>query len=295
MTLDAKPPMNRRRVLQAAGRAVAAVGAAVWTRQLQAAGAEPLVVALVPYLSPRSMLAQFDPLRRHLAGTLNRPVEFYTASSFPALLDSVRERRQPLTLLPMHLARIAVADWGHTWVVRSTRESPVHLLAPRSLGLADPQALRGRRIGAIDPVSVTSLMLRRWLRLQRLDGEVTVVHLPNASAMALALARGEVDGMAAAQGQALDVPWMRPDELVTLAVLGTVLTPGFVALRDTPAADVAAWRSALLRFETPDGRSGASGAQFAEGHPRDLEPYETFAAEARRLLAAEPPAPRPAR
>lgn len=271
---------TRRHCLAAGTAALLALGSPARPR----AQPSPLRVALVPYLSPRAMLTQFEPLRGHLQGALGRPVDFHTAASFGALLDSVRRREQPFTFLPMHLARIAVADWGDTLVAKSTRESMVQLLSPSSLGLGRPETLRGRTIGAIDPLSITTLLLRRWLRDQGLEAAVTLVHLPNASAAAKALAMGEVQAIAAAQGQTLDIPWVRPDTLSVLAELGSVLTPCFVAHRQVPAAEVAAFRQAVLGFSPAQATRGASGAVYSDAKPRDLEPYEPFAEEVRRLL-----------
>lgn len=279
------PAGTDRRALLRRG-AWAALGALPVARWAAARSAPPpLRVALVPYLSARTMLTQFEPMREHLEAALARPVEFYTASSFAALLDSVRGGQQPFTLMPMHLARIAVADWGHVLALRSTRVSPVELLAPRSRRLTDPESLRGRKVAVIDPLSITSLMMRRWLQEQRLEGAVQLVGVPTVSAAALALGLGEVDAMVAAQGQALDVPWLTPDVLVVVAVLGQVAAPGFVALREVPAAELAAFRRAMLAYVAPAGRLGASGAQFVEGTASDLEPYESYAAEVRRMLA----------
>lgn len=282
-------PATRRAALRrllAGGLALAAPAA---VRPQGAGAAEPtgarLRVALVPYLSARAMLNNFEPLRRHLEQQLGRPVDFHTAASFRALAEGARGGDSPLTLMPMHLARLAVADWGHTLVVRSTRDSPVELLVPRALGLTSPDALRGRRIAAIDPLSVTTLMLQRWLAAQRLEGAIEVLQLPSANAAAIALGRGEVAGMVVARGQALDVPGMRPEDLVPLATLGSTLTPCFVAHPRLAPAELAAIRRALLAFEPPGDGGGASWARFVEGTPRDLEPYEPYAALARARLA----------
>jgi ABC-type nitrate/sulfonate/bicarbonate transport system substrate-binding protein len=234
------------------------------------------------------MLAQFEPMRTRLESALGRPVEFFTASSFAALLESVRTGQQPFTLLPMHLARIAVADWGHVLVARSSLQSPVEVIAPRSLRLEGAVSLRGRRLAVFDPWSLTTLMLRRWLQAQRLDGAVQLVTVPSISASAAALARGEVDAMVAAQGQSVDVPWLKPDEVVVVAAIGQVHAPCFIAQRGLAAAEVASFRAALLGFVAPAGRTGASGAQYVEGSPYDLEPYEPYAAEVRRMLAESP-------
>ncbi|MBI5258973.1 MAG: PhnD/SsuA/transferrin family substrate-binding protein [Burkholderiales bacterium] len=249
---------------------------------------ERLRVALVPYLSARVMLSVYEPLRQHFTQQLGREVEFHTAPSFRALAEGARTGDSLFTLMPMHLARIAVDDWGHALVARSTRQSPVQLLVPRARGLKRAQDLRGQRIAAIDPLSITSLMLQRWLATEHLDGTIEVVNVPSANAAALALSRGEVAGMVVAQGQALDVPGLRPDDLEPLAQVGLTLTPCFVAHPRVPPDERAAFRRAVLSFVTPGAASvpaGASGAQFVEGSPRDLEPYEPYAALARRMLA----------
>jgi ABC-type phosphate/phosphonate transport system substrate-binding protein len=285
---------RRRRLLRSAAASAAVFwgGVAPLARAQRAAPGRALTVALVPYLSARAMLTQFEPMRVHLAATLGRPVEFFTASSFAALLESVRTGQQPFTLLPMHLARIAVADWGHVLVARSTLQSPVEVIAPRSLRLEGAASLRGRRLAVFDPWSLTTLMLRRWLQAQRLNGAVQLVGVPSISASAAALARGEVDAMVAAHGQSVDVPWLKPDELSVVAAIGQVHSPCFVAQRGLAAAEVAAFRAALLGFVAPAGRAGASGAPYVEGSPHDLEPYEPYAAEVRRMLTE---GPRPSR
>jgi phosphonate transport system substrate-binding protein len=281
-------PTRRRMMARLAALLGAAAGIATRPSHGQpaATSGEVLRIALVPYLSARAMLTQFEPMRRHLERRLGRPVEMFTAASFRALAEGARAGDPPVTMMPMHLARIAVADWGQTLVVRSARESKVQLIAARKAALGSAQALRGKRVAAIDPLSVTSLMLERWLVAEKLDGAVEVLHLPSANAAVLALGRGDVAAMAVAQGQALDVPGLRADELEVVATLGSVLTPCFVAHPRLGAAAIAALRQALLDFEPASAGGGASSATFVEGQPRDLETYESYAVDARRLLGA---------
>jgi hypothetical protein len=56
-------------------------------------------------------------------------------------------------------------------------------------------------------------------------------------------------------------------------------------LREVPAEELAHFRAALLSYVPPAGQGGASAASYVEGSAHDLEAYEPYAAEARRLLA----------
>ena len=245
-----------------------------------------LRVGLVPYLSTRSMLNVYEPLRRHLEAQIGRPVVFHTAAGFAALADNARSPAQPFTLMPMHLALLATTDWGGVLVARSTQESAMHLWAPRGPGTlqATGTALRGRRVAVIDPLSMSTLMFERWRTSAQLDGALSTQVFPGLNSAVMAVSRGDADLVVAAIGQLRDLPGLDPAEFQSVAALGTVLRPAFVAQRDTPTPLVAAFRAALLSFR-PAQAGGASSALWAEGSARDFEPYRDMAMQARRVLA----------
>jgi phosphonate transport system substrate-binding protein len=262
--------------------------ASLYGRPLRASEAV-VRVGLVPYLSTRAMLGVFEPLRRHLESQLGRPVEFYTATGFAALAENARLPSQPFSLLPMHLAYLATTEWGCVLVARSTQESTVHLWAPRRLGTPAVEALRGMRVAVIDPLSIATLLFERWRAAVQMATALPAQVFPGLNSAVMAVTRGDADLVVAAVGQLRDLPGQDPDALQPVATLGTVLTPAFVAQRDTPAALVAAFRAALLSYRPAQAGGGASSAQWTEGTPRDLEPYKAFAAQARLLLAAGRP------
>lgn len=245
-------------------------------------------VGLVPYLSTRAMLNVYEPLRRHLEAKLARAVEFYTAAGFAALAENARSPSQPFTLLPMHLAYLATTEWGCVLVARSTQESTVHLWAPRRLAALQGEALRGRRVAVIDSLSLATLLFERWRAAAQMGAGLPMQVFPGLNSAVMAAARGDADLVVAAIGQLRDLPGQDPDELQSIATLGAVLTPAFVAQRDTPAALVASFRAALLSYR-PVQAAGASTALWAEGTARDLEPYKAMAEQAQRLIAGGRP------
>lgn len=279
---------RRGLLLLAAGAALAPAAPAQTASAASGVAGPAFRMGVVPYLTARTILHIYAGLAHLMEIQLGRPVEVYSASSFRALAEGARAGDPPLTLMPMHLARVAVADWGHTLVARAPEETPTHLVALRSRHLAGAASLRGQRIVTIDPLSATSIVLHRWLREQRLQDSVEIVFAPNMNTAALRLMRGEVDAMAL-RGTGSDLANLKVDDIEIVAPLPGIMTC-WVAHPGVAAADLAAVRRVLLSY-TPSAATGQVSPQPSiEGSPHDLDVYEAYAAETRRVLAE--PAPR---
>jgi phosphonate transport system substrate-binding protein len=251
--------------------------------------AEALRIGLVPYLSTRAMVSVFEPLRSHLEARLARPARLFTAADFRALADNARLGEYALALLPPHLARIAVADWRHALVARSALTADLILYARRDAPPALPAGLRGQRIAALDPVSLTSLALQRWLAQQGLQTgrDVFIDHMRSITSAVIAVQRGDAIAVVGSSAQMRDMAPAETADLVPVATLATVPTVAFVAHAAVPPAEVEAWRRAVLDFVPPASADpGLSRTRFIAAALQDFEVVETYAQEARRLLAA---------
>ncbi len=273
----------RRRLLQAA----AALAPAAARTAAQPAGAPTLRVGLIPYLSTRSLITLYQPLREHLERALQRPVQLYTAPDFRTLAANARNGEYDITLLPPHITRIAVADWGQRFVARFAQSSEVQLVTLPATELALPDGLRGRRVAAIDPLSITTLVLRRWLAERGLtvgrDVEIRFTH--SISSGALALERGEAVALVGAVGQFRDLVDGPAAPLKVLATLAAIPTPAFVAHQRVGADETERIRQALLAFVPQSTGAGISRSPFVAGGVEDFARVESHAAEVRRLLA----------
>jgi len=274
----------RRRVLASmAGAAALALPAA---RAQTPAPPPPLRLGLAPYLSPAALLNAFRPWREHLERTLAQPVELLTARDFVALAAAVRAGDYELALLPAHMARLAVADWGWQPMARTSITAEILVLV-RSDGpvrtLAD---LRGRRVGMLDLHSLTAAVGVQWLRAQQLLEAVEIATLPSVNSALHALALDEVAAVVAAATQLLALPAGTPSNHRTLAHLSDIPGPWIVARPATPADTLARWRAALHAFE-PDAKrpTTAGNSRLAPLTVADTERVEPHAAFLRRQLA----------
>jgi phosphonate transport system substrate-binding protein len=287
--MQASPAWSRRHRLR---RTVAAAAAGAWLR----ADADPaaLKVGLTPFLSTRALMGTYEPLRQHLASRLQRPVEFFTAPSFERLLDHARAIDQPFTMLPVHLALLAIEDWGFTLVARSRVESPLGLwqlaeaAAPWPADAASAavlQGLRGRRIGVSDPLALAAMAVARWRDDQGLAASVEVRAHANLGGALLAARRGEVDFIGAPEAALRDALPPGAPAARRLLTLARLPSPAFVAGPAVAAAEVAAFRAALLDFSAAGASFGS--AQYVAGVAAELAPWRPYAQRARLVLAQQ--------
>lgn len=267
---------------------LAAFGAAPLAATAQTAAAAPLRLGLAPFLSPAALLATFRPVREHLERTLAQPVEAVTARDFVALAAAVQRGDYDIALLPAHMARLAVADWGFAPLARTVNNTEVRLLVRDDGPVRSAADLRGRRIGMLDLHSLSAAVTLHWLRGQAggLADAVEVVPLPSVNSALYALARDEVHAVAATATQLLTLPPETPRNHRALVVLGEIPGPWYVARGGVAPAQLARWREAFRSFVPDPARpTTAANSPLRPLSAADTEVLEPYAAHLRRQLA----------
>jgi len=281
MTHDACP--NRRRPLLAvAALPLMALGP---RRSLHAQPA-PLRVALAPFLSPAALLVAYRPLREHLERELRRPVPMVTERDFHVLLAATQRGDHDVVQLPAHLARLAMVDWR--WQpVASLQEAVTAVVVVKADGPVRSAAdLRGRRVGMLDPLSLTATMGRRWLQQQGLTADATVLTQPSVNSGMYALDRDEIAALVCADTQLLSLPASTPRGERLLATIGAMPAPIFIARPALPEAELAALRAAMASFKPDPARPRtASNSVLRPLNEASLAALDAYVPLARQALA----------
>lgn len=271
-------PATRRRVLLGAGALL-----------VPAARAAPaaLRVALAPFLSPTALLNAFRPLREHLERELGRVVELVSAKDFRHLLDETRRAEHDVVQLPAHLARLAMVDWGWRQLAGTLDQVGVLLLVKAGGAVADTAALRGRRIGMLDPLSLTATVGRRWLEREGLDKDVQVVQVPSINSGMISLDRGEIEMLVAGSTQLATLPPTTPRSERVFTTIGGIPGPVYLARPTLPDTELQALRAAMARFRPDPAReTSAANASLHLLDDARLAALDPFVAIARRAFAA---------
>lgn len=247
---------------------------------------QPLRLGLAPYLSPAALLATFRPVSEHLQKALGQPVETYTARDFRALAAAVQAVEYDIALLPAHLARLAAADWRWQPLAGTIEATPVVVLVRAGGPVRDAPDLRGKAVGALDLMSLTSAVGARWLAEQGLP-ETTLAVMPSINSALFALERDDLAAVVAAATQLLSLPPGTPSGQRTLARIEQIPGPVYVARPGLDAATFARWRAALLALVPDPARPRtAANARLQALGLADLDSVEPYAAYLRRQLAA---------
>lgn len=182
----------RRRVLAAALAMLSLFASA----PLSAAAGDPapLRMAVHPYASTLTLINTFRPLQQYLAARLGRPVEFYTAASFDAFVDTLMSGGYDIAISPPHFAVMAMErNYAPLLHFRAGLE-PV-LAVPADSPARQPGDFRGKRIAMADRTAFIRLVAVKWLADAGLQAgrDYQLVERPSHGAAVGAVKAGEAD------------------------------------------------------------------------------------------------------
>lgn len=218
-----------------------------------------LEMGIFPYLSVRTLMERFQPLRDHLAKALDRPVHMTTASDFRTFVDRTRAGNYQLVVTAPHLARLAQRSSGYQPLLQPVNPlRGVFLVAAnspvRSLG-----DLKGQTVAAPDRLALVTALGEQALALAGLSvpGEVRLEPHPSHNAATQAVLRGLAGAALVSEYTYLQLP---SDQRGALRQIGmTAELPAPMIILAAPGLDKArmeAIRAAILDFaeRTPEGR-----------------------------------------
>ncbi len=121
-----------------------------------AAGARPLVFGLFPNLSPRTLVATYQPMRDFLEAELGRPVELVTAANFDAFTRRMLAKEYDLMVAAPHLARLGQLDAGYHLLAHYGQPIQAWVVVAADSGLRDTRQLAGKRVAIPDKLAIMS-------------------------------------------------------------------------------------------------------------------------------------------
>nr|WP_316642984.1 PhnD/SsuA/transferrin family substrate-binding protein [uncultured Roseateles sp.] len=247
----------------------------------------PLLVAVPPFLSPSAALTAFRPLRTHLESQLKQAVELYTARDFRELVEQARRGEHDVTLLPAHLAGLALSDWGFQALAATVEATPVLILLRQGSPIRTAAELRGKRLGTLGTLSLSAAVAGLWLRQQQLEPgrDLTIITQASTSSAVISLEQGDVEAIAVTRTQLNLLPPGSPGGQFTLVELSDIPAPIYIARPSMTPAELARLRKAWHSF-VPDAAAPPSvvNARVHEVGRADLQRAARYRDVARQQL-----------
>lgn len=250
-----------------------------------------LEIGVLPNISARLLMAQYQPMREFLQRELGCPVQVSTAPNWPSFHQRTLALEYDLVVTAAHLARVAQVDKGCV---------PLLMMSPQIKGLAvvcankplkSMSELRGQSLVLSNPQSLVTLRGLSWLAVQGLQRgrDYQTVATPTDDSVGNVLLRGDAVVALCSAGEFRAIPEGVRNQLQVMSTFTEV--PGFVVMASPRlgAPETARVRQQLLQFAqgSEEGKAyfTATGFQGLREVPAGLmESLEVYADATRRLL-----------
>ena len=256
---------------------------------------KPLEVGVVPYISARAVVTNFEPLRVYLERVLGQPVKIYTSTGFKQFYKNAERGDYDLVISAAHFARLLQKDNKFKPLVKLYPAAHSLLMTKLDSPLKTPMDLKGQVLAVPDQLAFSSMVALAWLRENGLQPGVDfkILDVPSFPSALLAVQKGDANAAISASPVIAQIPKELRESLKTLADVGEFLQ--FIFLTH-PRMELAASErisKELLNFnnDTGEGKqffnSTGFGAITALA-PKDMGSLDRYVAETKRLMEEAP-------
>ena len=250
----------------------------------------PLTIGLMPYLSTRTLLANYQPIAVALEQELKQPIQLLTAPDFDTFVKRVLDGDYDIALLAPHYARLATREFGYNALL--VHKAPIRgvLVTSRNNPLTRSEELRGQTIAVAERsallVIVGALTLNDEGLKENTDYQFieTVSH---SSALHSAASGKSRAALISYSTLTLAAPELQRDTMIWRE-LNKIPGQFYIAHSRIPVERQNAIKAALIAFEkTPDGQQFFEKTKhggFRDPNREDGEFLDRLLPETRRQL-----------
>jgi phosphonate transport system substrate-binding protein len=285
--------MNTLVTRRGATATLAACFASLSARPLRAQSVRALELGVLPNLSARTLLAQYQPMREFLERRLQQPVQVSTAPNWNAFYRRTADREYDLVITAANMARVAQIDTGYLPLVTYTPQIKGLVVFAKRRPMNSIAELRGQCLALSNPQSLVTLRGMQWLAEQglRRNADFQTLDTPTDDSVGNLVVRGECVAAMLSGGEFRAIPEDVRSQLQVLVNFADV--PGFIVAASPrlAPAPVLSLKQALLDFGagSDEGKAFFAATGFAamvEVSAPLLEALDTYSADTRRLFAA---------
>ncbi|EHR72528.1 hypothetical protein BurJ1DRAFT_3724 [Burkholderiales bacterium JOSHI_001] len=279
----------RRRSLVTAMLAGGALPSLAWSQN-----AATLEIGVLPNISARLLLAQYQPLREYLAREMNRAVQVSTAPNWTAFHQRTLALDYDLVVTAANLARLAQLERGYVPLLSYAPNIKGMVVCASAKPIKTVAELRGQTLALSNPQSLVTMRGMQWLAengLQR-DKDFKTVNAPTDDNVGNVVVRGDALAAMLSGGEYRAIPDAIKAQLQVLTTFAEVASFVVMASPKLSAAEARAIKAHLQGFAagSEEGKAFFASSGFAgmrepaAGLMESMDPY----VEATRKVMAAP-------
>jgi phosphonate transport system substrate-binding protein len=255
--------------------------------------AAPLEIGVLPNISARVLLAQYQPMREYLARELQRPVQVSTAPNWKTFNQRTLHLDYDLIVTAANLARVAQLERGYVPLLAYAPKTKALLICASARPLKDLDALRGKTLVFANPQSLVALRGIQWLAengLQR-DKDLMTITTPTDDSVGSVVVRGDAVAAIISGGEYRAIPDPIKAQLQVVTTFAEVAGFVFLASPRLSGAQAQAIKAQLKRFasSSDEGKSFFASSGFndlTEPEPGLMESMDPYVEATRQSLLA---------
>ena len=154
---------------------------------------KPLEVGVVPFLSSRVIITNYEPMRQYLERTLGKPVKIYTSSSFKSFFTDAQKGEFDMVVSAAHFARILQKENNFIPLVRYESGARGLVMTAVNSPIKTLEGLRGKVIAVPNQLSLASIVSMSRLREYGLNSttDYKILDVPSFTSAILAIEKGD--------------------------------------------------------------------------------------------------------
>jgi phosphonate transport system substrate-binding protein len=248
-------------------------------------------IAITPFLSVRTMVQNYEPMRVYLEKRLKRPVLFITAPDYKTFHERTRDRQYSYVITVANAAYLAQTESGYIPLLRPAIDTKPTLVVAKGDALSRIADLRGKAIALPERLAVVSMQAPAMLRDAGLDPERDVVlkHLPNHGAAVNHVLAGEVAAAIVSDRALAQMPAATKDAVRIVETWHKGAVPGIVYMSSAkvPRAEAERFLRAVLDFvDSAEGRALMAQLGYGTLLPMKADELKSLAPYGAALKAA---------
>jgi phosphonate transport system substrate-binding protein len=245
--------------------------------------AAPLEIGVLPNISARVLLGQYQPMREYLAREMKRPVQVSTAPTWTAFHQRTLALDYDVVVTAANLARVAQLDRGYAPLLSYAPAIKGMVICASSKPIKTVAELRGQTLALSNPQSLLTLRGMQWLAengLQR-GTDFKTINSPTDDSVGNVVVRGDAIAAMLSGGEYRAIPDAVKAQLQILTTFAEVA--GFVVLANPKfsAAEARAIKDHLQNFAagSDEGKAFFASSGFtgmrepAAGLLESMDPY----------------------
>ena len=271
---------------------------ALQTRPLSAAAMtsdKPFEVGVIPYISARTLVYSYEPMRLYLEKVLSRPVKFYSSTNFKSFFQNAQRGDYDLIITAAHFARILQKDNQFIPLVRYATGGRGLVVTALDSPIKTLQSLRGKVIAVPDKISLAAIVCLTYLRENDLESgsDFLILEVPSFASAILSMQKNEANAAISSTGALAQMPKPLSESVKPVVDAGEYTSLIFLAHPRLGKTTNQLINSALLKFgnESVEGKQFFSSNGFGTIVPvtqKEMSNLDQYVAETKRLMEEAP-------